>query len=73
MKIFFQAWKQRLKTAWKVLTSHYHVCFCYSKPVKAGSRVEVCAWFSKYHRENELIDDVVNCVDKQDYLQKESK
>lgn len=73
MKLYFASWKQKWITVWKVLTNDYHICFCFSKPVKRGSRIEVGAWFSKYHRENELIDDVVNCLDKQDYLEKENR
>ena len=68
MNLFIRSFKQKMRTIYQVLTNRYHICFCYSKPLARGSRVELAAWCSKDHRVNELIDDVLNCVDKQEYL-----
>lgn len=71
MTLFIKSIQQKFRTCYQVLTNRYHICFVYSKPVSNGSRIEVCGWFSKYHRDNELIDDVLNCIDKQDYLKED--
>lgn len=58
--------KNRLLTAWRVLTSKYFIVVTYDYP----NQVWVNAAYKQDHKENELVSDIIESIWKQEYKNK---